>query len=581
MSTTSLANQNVLVTATKIYTPADQALSSTRIFTSKELKAYGSTSVPDFLQLETGLYFSNQGAYGGTQTLKQRGLTGFTKIILDDVELEDPSSIAGTYQLQMMNLDQIESIEIINGASTTLYGTDSVAGVIKINTKKGDKKAVTIGVGSHATHFLNTYLSTKSNNITYRFNGSYRATEGISSYNKNRTFKAERDSFKALQVNPSVSYKLSSSSSLYASLYAVTTKSEIDSFSADQRNNDSSDFDNTRVTLRYQNRLWDDRWEYRLIYTQADTERFIEVPSVSEYSSKNKKIDFYNTLFWGKTWNTLIGVDYEYREATAQGTFDNFNEISVESNGIYLSQVGNFQGLISETSFRHQAHQRFKEVSTYKQSFLLPLLSFLKFRVNYGHSFRSPTLYQLSSNNYGNLNLQPTRIHTTEAGLDFDFEKHSFSTTYFNNNMSNFVDFDSGTNKYYNLEDTETQGLEFTYKGDFNSFKVTTDYTYTDVNNQSTNKKATYIPKEKLSFKIQKTITNEIKVDSTMVYVGRRYSGSSELGSYAFLNTSLHYKPKEIDYSLLIHNLLNKDYEDTLNFGTRGFSVYAWIQAPV
>ncbi len=567
-----------LVTATKIYTPVDQAVNSVQIFTQNEIKKYGSTSLSSFLQEESGIYFNTKGAYGGVQTIKHRGLTGFTKIIIDDIEIDDPSDIESTYQLQMLTLDQIESIEVVNGASTALYGTDSVAGVIKINTKKDKAPTLKVGGGSDATKFLSASISRKNKNISYSLSGNYKETEGISSFNKNKVFEAERDSFQVIQVNPSLRYQFNKKSFLETSFFLTKTESEIDGFSSDQRNNDQSDFDNTRFSLKYQSRTQSDRWLYKILLSQSETKRFAEVPSDAEYESISKKIDFYNTYIFNPSFNILFGFDYEYREASAVGSFDNFNEISVENFSSYATLMYNYRLFNSETSYRFLDHQLFGGVNSYKQAFLFPINSFFKVRTSYGHSFRSPTLYQLRSVNNGNADLQPVRVHTYEVGIDSFLSRMKVSLTYFNNSLKNFIGFDTGTSRYFNIERTQTSGVELNLSTRNAPLSFRGNYTYTDVDNESTDTRASNIPREKANLALGRSISDNLIIELTSLYVGKRLSSSIELPSYALIGSLITYSKNKIDYSLQIHNLLNKDYEDTLNFGTRGLSVYGWIQ---
>ncbi len=55
---------------------------------------------------------------------------------MDGVPLQDPNMITNTYDLNNINPEQIERIEILKGAQSTLWGSAAVAGVINIITKR-------------------------------------------------------------------------------------------------------------------------------------------------------------------------------------------------------------------------------------------------------------------------------------------------------------------------------------------------------------------------------------------------------------------------------------------------------------
>ena len=57
-------------------------------------------------------------------------------ILIDGVRVSDPSRIDNDFNLNFLSLDQIESIEILKGAASSLYGSSAATGVINIQTKK-------------------------------------------------------------------------------------------------------------------------------------------------------------------------------------------------------------------------------------------------------------------------------------------------------------------------------------------------------------------------------------------------------------------------------------------------------------
>ena len=62
--------------------------------------------------------------------------------MIDGVQLNDPSHITNEYDLRLIPISNIESIEIIKGASSVLYGSGAATAVINITTKKASSKAI-------------------------------------------------------------------------------------------------------------------------------------------------------------------------------------------------------------------------------------------------------------------------------------------------------------------------------------------------------------------------------------------------------------------------------------------------------
>ncbi len=94
---------------------------------------------------------------GTNQDVYMRGAaTGNTLILLDGIPVYDASTIANTFDINHLPLDNIERIEILKGAQSTLYGSDAVAGVIHIITRKQSNKPVSV-FGTLAGGSFDTY----------------------------------------------------------------------------------------------------------------------------------------------------------------------------------------------------------------------------------------------------------------------------------------------------------------------------------------------------------------------------------------------------------------------------------------
>ncbi len=64
------------------------------------------------------------------------------------MQLSDPSSIANDFDLRLLPLDQVASIEIVKGASSTLYGSGAATAVINITTKTPKDKKISLQLQS-------------------------------------------------------------------------------------------------------------------------------------------------------------------------------------------------------------------------------------------------------------------------------------------------------------------------------------------------------------------------------------------------------------------------------------------------
>ena len=63
-------------------------------------------------------------------------------VLIDGIQVNDPSQLSGDYDFRLLNLNQIESIEINKGAASTLYGSGAASAVISITTKTANTKKI-------------------------------------------------------------------------------------------------------------------------------------------------------------------------------------------------------------------------------------------------------------------------------------------------------------------------------------------------------------------------------------------------------------------------------------------------------
>jgi outer membrane receptor for ferrienterochelin and colicins len=124
------------VVVTGQYTPQSlkQSVYQVRTISSEYIKLRGATNVLGVLDNQLGVRFSNDATLGETD-VEIMGMSGTNvKILLDGVPLVDRGSTRQS--LSQIDINTIERIEIVEGPMSVVYGTDALAGVINIITKK-------------------------------------------------------------------------------------------------------------------------------------------------------------------------------------------------------------------------------------------------------------------------------------------------------------------------------------------------------------------------------------------------------------------------------------------------------------
>jgi vitamin B12 transporter len=129
----------IVVSPTATETPIDQIASSVTVITAKDIERDQRRTVPDALATVPGLNVVQSGGPGGLTSVFMRGTNAnHTKVLIDGIDVSDPSNQARVFDLGQLLTSDVQQIEVLRGPQSGLYGADALGGVISIITKKGE-----------------------------------------------------------------------------------------------------------------------------------------------------------------------------------------------------------------------------------------------------------------------------------------------------------------------------------------------------------------------------------------------------------------------------------------------------------
>ncbi|MBC9795614.1 TonB-dependent receptor plug domain-containing protein [Sinomicrobium weinanense] len=105
--------------------------------TRKDIDQLAGNNLADILHYQLNIDIVPD-ARSGRSTVRMFGLDGeYVKILVDNIPLVSDNGYGNNIDITQINLDEVERIEVVEGAMGVLYGDNAVAGVINIVTKKG------------------------------------------------------------------------------------------------------------------------------------------------------------------------------------------------------------------------------------------------------------------------------------------------------------------------------------------------------------------------------------------------------------------------------------------------------------
>ena len=159
----------VVVTANRVAQPLTDVLADVTLIDEQQIQRSGAVNVADLLARQPGLELSRNGGPGTASSLFIRGAdTRFTAVYIDGVRVDSQST--GGAPWEAIALGQVERIEIVRGPAAAVYGSDAVAGVVQIFTKKGEggfSPYVGVGAGNRRTGKVEAGFSGKTGAVDY------------------------------------------------------------------------------------------------------------------------------------------------------------------------------------------------------------------------------------------------------------------------------------------------------------------------------------------------------------------------------------------------------------------------------
>lgn len=606
----------VLVSATRTETPYYAIGSSISVVTAEAIKQKQLKTVVDILRELPGISVAQQGGPGKLTYVTMRGAnSNHTLVILDGVEMNDPSSPNNAFDFSSLNAKEIDRIEVVRGPQSTLYGSDAVAGVVNITTKKGNGKPQFSFEGEGGTN--NYYRSNLSalgslGKLSYSVVASQSASDGVSAANSVYG-NSEKDGFSNSAFSSRLDYRINDNWKAGVIYKFLKTKADLDQNEklGDDPNNTYKQEEHiikTNLSVLSFNGLWQQNLSatyIRRFTNSLDLEDAMHAATFSDAfnNAYRFKIDWQNSVYALQNNLITFGIETETESATtsyfsksAWGPFESvFPRESMRSTGFYLQdQINVENSLFATIGFRYDENQKFGSITTFR---IAPAYYFsstgTKIKASYGNGFKAPSLFYLFDPAFGNPDLKPEKSKGWDFGVEQSFGKHNYfiGVTYFNLSLTDMFGFDANF-RTINIAKAKTNGLEVIAVAKPNNvLSLHANYTFTETKDDSElstdfGKQLLRRPKHQLNLSSNINLINELNVNIALRYIGKREDKDFgafpaqriTMPDYLLVNLGANYQLfSNLIVNARIENLFDKKYEEVLFYGTLGRSLYVGL----
>jgi vitamin B12 transporter len=557
---------------------------------AKELENNQGKTVSEIINAKSGIEINGSRSQGG-QTLStfiRGGNNRQVLVLIDGIPVSDPSQIVNDFDLRLLDVNQIETIEIIKGAASTLYGNKAATAVINITSKRSSKKAISTTISSH----FGTNQSSDDNNFnikdvtnTVSISGTLSKFNYMTSFahqNQNGLSAAkngtEKDDFNRNAIKTRIGYDFSKQFS--AIIFANHTK-----FKADFDNSfpvGDADFysENEQNRFGLSTNYTYKKGSLNLKASYNKVTRRIESSFPNNFKAKSLVFDLYNKYTFKNAIYTIIGINYikdktDFTEEKETETIDPYlNTVWISDFGLHLN-VG--ARLNNHNEYGTHLIYNFNPSYTYKFND-----NYAKLLASYSTSFIAPTMNHLYGFFGANPDLKPEENTTFEAGFEVKLKNNiRFNVLYFNRKEKNFIDyvvtdFITFAGEYQNTNtDFTVKGVEIEVEAKLtNTLDFNVNYTFTEKDDVI----ALRIPKNKVNVSLNYTPNSKNYVSLKYQFVDDRLDTdfstfqNETLKSFSLIDALYSHDliPNKLKIYTSITNILDEDYTEVIGYTTKG-----------
>ncbi len=591
------ALEEMLVTGA--YSPLPVLTASTTVLDAPQIEALNKRNLAGLLQTVPGLLVEEQGGPGGLTAVSVRGgESNFTLVLLDGVPVNDPTnSRGGSFDFANLNSALIERIEVVRGPRSSIYGSDALAGVINIVTRREESgHRYHVHVEGGEDKFAHQGIAARGRVDAFDY-----ALELTNRDDGEPVNRSERESNSA---NLRLGWAPFNGQEFWFSMrYLEGERRSFPEQSGGEKFALSGDRDDIeyedlvtalgwryQVTRGWQSSLEANRFDHEESFVSPGIPPFLEVPpNVADTDFTRDQLRWVNTLTPSKAYTFNVGADFRREDGESDGFVEFFGNPASTSFELERDTVGAFaavsaapvEPLLLQAGVRYDDPDGFSSETTYNAGATVQLVSDLSVSANWGEGFKLPSFFALGHGLVGNPDLVPERSESWDVGVAWrDEEALEVSLTAFLNDFEDLVDFDDATFRNVNRSEVETSGVEFEGRWQpVEELWVSLHGTYTDIDVKGEDTTLTGRPEWSGGATVSWQVLPILATTVDYRYGGEQFSTSrhtgeevtEELDDYHRVDWVLEWRPdRHWRTQLSVDNLFDEDYETAVGFAAPG-----------
>ena len=542
------------------------------------------TSLIELIKQVPGVHVNQATGINGQEArLSLRGTQArHTAFIVDGVRLNNTNSPDGA-AAHNISLANIESIEILRGPQSVLYGSNAIGGVISITTKKATKPlggSLDLMTGAYDTKSASISIYGSEKSFDYAF-----AAESLDQESEAARHDPDDDMYRRLAFRGNIGKQLSERLDFDAYFSAMETNTDEDQSASTGGESDESTEQSISTVWRYSSDSGINNSLLNLTYVNYDKNH-----KWSENTGSRHAVDWRNYIRINDSHSMHSGLEYN-KDTRERGTNPGY---SFKSKSIYAQyRYESDQALFSDFGLRYVDTDDFGDKLVWKSSisYQIPGTA-TRLKANYGTAYNAPNVYYYLNRADDNLAPEQSR------GFDLGFEQTSwdqrlwYGISYFQNDIKDQFTWNSF--KVINVDKTRSKGIEsFLQYQATDKLVFTLNYTWLDAEDQTTGKTLDFSPQHTAHAAFNfLALDNRLDTLLSVNYIGGQFNQEGfpnppnnegyPTGGYVICNLASTYS-LNANWQVYgrIDNLLDRDFTATLDFNGQSYAVVEGLSSYV
>ncbi len=575
-SAQSVALKEVVVTATRGATGADELVSDVTVIDRQAIEASTARSLPELLARTAGVQMAANGGLGKASSVFIRGTEArHTILLVDGVRLG--SATLGTPSWDNIPVDMIERIEVLKGPASALYGSEAVGGVVQIFMRKGREgfhPYASLTVGSEHYAQAATGLQAGQGALSYAIGVQHLRDGGFSATNPRVLFgnyNPDRDPFEQDAVNASARYEFNK---IWSADAGLVYSDGISAFDDGPKVDSRLALRDVTVHAGVKGQLTS-AWHSELRVSQGnDTSNTIQATYPGSFKTGQSQWTWQNHVDT-PLGLVLAGLEQRVQQVTSSTVYT-VDRRTIDS--AFAGVNGSHGDLSWQVNLRHDRNSQFGGSDTGFVGYGYRITPAWRIHASHGTSFVAPSFNQLYFPNYGNPALLPERGRNTDIGVTWAANGHEIKLVRFDNKIRGFI---TSTTLPTNIPRARIEGWTLDYEGKVDALRLRGALDQLDPRNELNGHQLPRRAKEQLTLGADYEL-GAWRFGASLLHVGNRFDDTAnKLPLAACTTADLHADwqfAKEWSAQAKLNNLTNKQYETAYGYNQAGRSFYLTLR---